>query len=47
MLDTYGHLFPFEMDTLADRLELVRGAAFAKRDGPMADQRTTASASRR
>ena len=26
-LDTYGHLFPSEMDTLGDRLELVRDAA--------------------
>jgi integrase len=41
-LDTYGHLFPSEMEALADRLELVRDAALAKRgrtqDGP-ADNR--------
>ena len=30
-LDTYGHLFPSEMDTLGDRLELVRDAAVARR----------------
>jgi hypothetical protein len=30
-LDTYGHLFPSEMETPADRLELVRDAALAKR----------------
>jgi integrase len=29
-LDTYGHLFPSEMEALADRLELVRDAALAK-----------------
>jgi integrase len=29
-LDTYGHLFPSEMDTLGDRLELVRDAAVAQ-----------------
>jgi integrase len=29
-LDTYGHLFPSEMDTLGDRLELVRDAAVAR-----------------
>jgi hypothetical protein len=37
-LDTYGHLFPSEMETLADRLELLRSAAIVKRgrtqDGP-------------
>jgi integrase len=37
-LDTYGHLFPSEMETLADRLELLRSAALVKRgrtqDGP-------------
>ena len=37
-LDTYRHLFPSEMETLADRLELVRGVALASRartqDGP-------------
>ena len=30
-LDTYGRLFPSEMEALADRLELVRDAALAKR----------------
>jgi integrase len=29
-LDTYGHQFPSEMDTLGDRLELVRDAAVAR-----------------
>jgi integrase len=29
-LDTYGHLFPSEMDTLGDRLELARDAAVAR-----------------
>ena len=37
-LDTYGHLFPSEMDTLGDRLELVRDVAVARpgrtQDGP-------------
>jgi hypothetical protein len=28
-LDTYGHLFPSEMDILGDRLELVRDVAVA------------------
>jgi integrase len=41
-LDTYGHLFPSEMEALADRLEMIRGAALAKRDGPRTDRRTTA-----
>jgi hypothetical protein len=36
MLDTYGHLLPFEMDTLADRLELVRGARLSE---PQVDDR--------
>jgi hypothetical protein len=31
-LDTYGHLFPSEMDTLRDRLELLRDAAMARRE---------------
>jgi integrase len=31
-LDTYGHLFPSEMDTLGDRLELVRDVAMARRE---------------
>jgi integrase len=30
-LDTYGHLFPSEMEALANRLELVRDAALARR----------------
>jgi integrase len=30
-LDTYGHLFPSEMEALADRLEMVRDAALAER----------------
>ena len=30
-LDTYGHLFPSEMEALADRLEMVRDVALAKR----------------
>jgi Phage integrase family len=46
-LDTYGHLFPSEMEALADRLELVRDAALAKRgrtqDGP-ADNRLSETA---
>ena len=29
-LETYGHLFPSEMDTLGDRLELVRDVAVAR-----------------
>jgi hypothetical protein len=29
-LDTYGHLFPSEMDTLGDRLELVRDVTVAR-----------------
>jgi integrase len=46
-LDTYGHLFPSEMDTLADRLELVRDAAVAKRgrtQGGPADPRLSGTA---
>ena len=31
-LDTYGHLFPSEMDTLGDLLELLRDAAMARRE---------------
>jgi integrase len=46
-LDTYGHLFPSEMETLADRLELLRSAALVKRartqDGP-ADTRISETA---
>jgi hypothetical protein len=30
-LDTYGHLFPSEMEALADRLEQARAAALANR----------------
>jgi hypothetical protein len=30
-LDTYGHLFPSEMEAPADRLEMVRDAAIARR----------------
>jgi len=30
-LDTYGHLFPSELEALADRLELARAAALANR----------------
>ena len=41
-LDTYGHLFPSEMDTLGDRLELVRDAAVERlgrtQHGPAADR---------
>jgi integrase len=37
-LDTYGHLFPDELGTLAERLEQVRSAALDQRprteDGP-------------
>jgi integrase len=38
-VDTYGHLFPSELESLADRLEQVRTAALANR-GPSADQRS-------
>jgi integrase len=31
-LDTYGHLFPSEMEALADRLEQTRMAALANRE---------------
>ena len=41
-LDTYGHLFPSEMEALADRLERVRDTARAKRPrtgyGPTGDE---------
>jgi integrase len=37
-LDTYGHLFPCELEALADRLEETRMAALANRSGPSADQ---------
>jgi integrase len=30
--DTYGHLFPSEMEALADRLEQARTAALANRE---------------
>jgi integrase len=30
-LDTYGHLFPSEMEALGDRLEMLRDAAIARR----------------
>jgi integrase len=43
-LDTYGHLFPSEMDTLGDRLELVRDAAVTRlgrtQHGPADDRRS-------
>jgi integrase len=43
-LDTYGHLFPSEMEALAERLELLRDAALAKRtrtqDGPTNNHRS-------
>jgi integrase len=39
-LDTYGHLFPSELEALADRLEQVRAAALANRRGPSADHRS-------
>jgi F420-0:gamma-glutamyl ligase len=31
-LDTYGHLFPSELEALADRLEQARAAALAVRE---------------
>ena len=31
-LDTYGHLFPSELEALADRLEQARTAALANRE---------------
>ena len=31
-LDTYGHLFPSELEALADRLEQTRMAALANRE---------------
>ena len=31
-LDTYGHLFPSELEALADRLEQARMAALADRE---------------
>jgi len=46
-LDTYGHLLPSEMETLADRLELVRDAAVARRTrtrGGPADNRLSETA---
>jgi integrase len=41
-LGTYGHPFPSEMDTLAERLQLVRDAAVTRRGrnrGGPADKR--------
>lgn len=32
VLDTYGHLFPSEMEALADRLEQARTAALGNRE---------------
>jgi integrase len=34
-LDTYGHLFPFEMEAIAGRLEGVRNAARGRRLRPL------------
>jgi integrase len=34
-LDTYGHLFPSEMEMLADRLEQARASALASRTRPL------------
>ena len=31
-LDTYGHLFPSELEALADRLEQARAAALENRE---------------
>jgi integrase len=31
-LDSYGHLFPSELEALADRLEQARAAALANRE---------------
>ena len=42
--DTYGHLFPSEMEALADRLELVRDAALTRLARPSADQQRTTAA---
>jgi len=41
-LDTYGHLFPSEMDTLGDLLELLRDAAMARRERTQRGPPTTA-----
>ena len=43
-LDTYGHLFPSEMEALADRLERARAAALADRMRTHADQPWSRSA---
>ncbi|HEV2927811.1 MAG TPA: hypothetical protein VGW74_03895 [Propionibacteriaceae bacterium] len=37
-LDTYGHLFPSEMEALADRLEQASTAVLANRERTHADQ---------
>ena len=39
-LDTYGHLFPDELDALAGRLEDARVDTLATLAGPSADQRS-------
>jgi hypothetical protein len=38
-LETYGHLFPDELEALAGRLEDARADALAALAGPSADQR--------
>jgi len=43
-LDTYGHLFPDELDALAGRLEDARADAWRPSHGPSADQRSRPSA---
>jgi integrase len=37
-LDDYGHLFPSEMEALANRLEQARAAALANRERTHVDQ---------
>jgi integrase len=37
-LDTYGHLFPSEMEALANRLEQARTQRSSAGSGPSADQ---------
>jgi hypothetical protein len=44
VLDTYGHLFPSEMEALAGRLEQARTAALGTGSGPHADQPSATSA---
>jgi integrase len=39
-LDTYGHLFPDELDALAGRLEDARADAWRPSHGPSADQQS-------